>query len=94
MARHLKRGMDAATAAGIDAKVRATVEGILKDIEARGDEAVRELSVKFDGWGRADFRLRSRRSTIASANSARATSMTSASPRPRSGTSPCTRRRR
>jgi sulfopropanediol 3-dehydrogenase len=30
--------------------VRATVEGILGDIEARGDAAVRELSEKFDGY--------------------------------------------
>ncbi|OYW32027.1 MAG: histidinol dehydrogenase [Rhizobiales bacterium 12-66-7] len=40
--------------------VRAVVEGILADIEARGDEAVRALSVKFDGWDRADYRLTDR----------------------------------
>ena len=57
MARYLKRGRDAAQRAEDAAKVRATVEAILADVEARGDEAVRELSVKFDGWDRKDYRL-------------------------------------
>ena len=57
MARHLKRGIDAGTQAEADARVRATVEGILADIEARGDEAVRELSARFDGWSPPSFRL-------------------------------------
>lgn len=57
MAEHLKRGRDAALRAEDAAKVRATVEGILSDIEARGDAAVRELSIKFDGWDRSDYRL-------------------------------------
>jgi sulfopropanediol 3-dehydrogenase len=57
MARYLKRGRDAALRAEDDSKVRATVEGILADIEKRGDAAVRELSVKFDHWDRKDFRL-------------------------------------
>ncbi len=57
MARHLKRGVDASVKAEADAKVRATVEGILKEIETRGDAAVRELSAKFDGWSPTEFRL-------------------------------------
>jgi sulfopropanediol 3-dehydrogenase len=57
MARHLKRGRDAGARAEDDAKVRATVEGILADIAARGDAAVRELSIRFDTWDRTDFRL-------------------------------------
>jgi sulfopropanediol 3-dehydrogenase len=57
MAEYLKRGRDAALRAEDAAKVRGTVEGILSEIETRGDEAVRELSVKFDGWGRKDYRL-------------------------------------
>lgn len=57
MATFLKRGRDAAARAEDLSKVRHTVEGILADIEARGDAAVRELSVKFDGWDREDFRL-------------------------------------
>src|SRR5438105_666022 len=57
MAKYLKRGRDAALRAEDAAKVRATVEGILADIESRGDAAVRELSTKFDRWDRADYRL-------------------------------------
>jgi sulfopropanediol 3-dehydrogenase len=57
MARHLKRSRDAAQRAEDNSKVRATVEGILADIEKRGDDAVRELSVKFDQWDRKDYRL-------------------------------------
>jgi sulfopropanediol 3-dehydrogenase len=57
MTKYLKRGRDAAQRAEDNAKVRTTVEGILNDIEARGDQAVRELSVKFDGWDREDYRL-------------------------------------
>ncbi|MEO3475560.1 histidinol dehydrogenase [Roseomonas sp. CAU 1739] len=57
MARHLKRSRDAEARAEDDAKVRATVEGILADIAARGDAAVREMSIRFDKWDRADFRL-------------------------------------
>ncbi|HEY7383896.1 MAG TPA: histidinol dehydrogenase [Beijerinckiaceae bacterium] len=57
MARWLKRGRDADAIAEEDARIRATVEGVLADIAARGDAAVRELSVKFDRWDRADYRL-------------------------------------
>ena len=57
MARWLKKGRDAGAIAEEDAKIRATVEGILADIAARGDAAVRELSVKFDKWDRDDYRL-------------------------------------
>ena len=60
MARHLKNGRDAGAAAADDAKVRGTVEGILADIAARGDAAVRELSIRFDGWDRTDYRLTDR----------------------------------
>src|SRR5690606_10793127 len=48
MVRYLKRGRDAAQRAEDDSKVRVAVEGILADIEKRGDAAVRELSLKFD----------------------------------------------
>ncbi|MFW5407569.1 histidinol dehydrogenase, partial [Pectobacterium brasiliense] len=37
--------------------IKSTVSEILVDIEKRGDAAVRELSVRFDGWDRSDFRL-------------------------------------
>jgi sulfopropanediol 3-dehydrogenase len=57
MIRYLKRGKDAQGRADDDAQVRATVEGILKDIEQRGDAAVRDYSRKFDGWDPASFAL-------------------------------------
>ena len=38
-------------------KTRNIVEGILKDVETRGDDAVRELSEKFDKWSPESFRL-------------------------------------
>jgi sulfopropanediol 3-dehydrogenase len=57
MATWLKRAVDAETVRSADRQVRDTVEAILADIEARGDAAVRELSVKFDKWDRADYRL-------------------------------------
>ncbi|MFK8054254.1 MAG: histidinol dehydrogenase [Woeseiaceae bacterium] len=57
MIKKLKNGMSAETTAGLDAQVKATVEGILADVGARGDEAVRELSQKFDQWAPDAFRL-------------------------------------
>ena len=57
MIRYLKQGKDAQAKSDADALVRSTVEGILKDIEARGDEAVRAYSQQFDNWNPADFRL-------------------------------------
>ncbi|MGB1007988.1 MAG: hypothetical protein ACPGVX_12490, partial [Thalassobaculaceae bacterium] len=38
-------------------KVRQIVETALEEITARGDDAVREMSIKFDNWERDDFRL-------------------------------------
>jgi sulfopropanediol 3-dehydrogenase len=57
MIRHLKTARNAAARAEDDARVRATVESILADIEKRGDEAVRELSEKFDKYTPVAFRL-------------------------------------
>ncbi|MES3001475.1 MAG: histidinol dehydrogenase [Pseudomonadota bacterium] len=57
MITYLKRGKDAQSRVDSDAAVRSTVEGLIKDIEARGDEAVRECSRKFDNWDPTDFRL-------------------------------------
>ena len=57
MIRYLKRGKDEQGRADDDAQVRATVEGILKDIGQRGDEAVREYSRRFDGWDPQAFAL-------------------------------------
>lgn len=57
MATWLKRGAAAEYKADVDRKVRDIVEGTLADIDARGDAAVRELSIKFDNWDREDYRL-------------------------------------
>jgi sulfopropanediol 3-dehydrogenase len=57
MARYLKRGIDASVIKAADAKVRETVESILADIDARKDEAVKDLSKKFDDWSPTDFKL-------------------------------------
>jgi len=54
---YLKRGKAADARAEDDAKTRAVVEATLKDIEARGDTAVRELSEKFDSYSPKSFRL-------------------------------------
>jgi len=57
MAIWLKRGAAADVKAETDRKVRDIVEAALADIEARGDAAVRDMSIKFDGWDREDYRL-------------------------------------
>ena len=57
MADYLKRGATAEAKADADRKVREVVEATLADIEKRGDAAVRELSVKFDGWDRESYVL-------------------------------------
>jgi len=57
MIRHLKTAAAAASTAENDRQVRSTVEAILDSIVKRGDDAVHELSVRFDGYDRPDFRL-------------------------------------
>jgi len=76
MARYLKRGMDANAIKAADARVRETVEGILAEVEAGRDQAVRALSERFDGWSPA-------RSSAHSASCASASSTTSSSRRRR-----------
>ena len=44
---------------GDDPELTAKVRGIIADIAERGEEAVRELSDKFDGWTPESFRLSS-----------------------------------
>ena len=57
MPRHLKTARSAGERADADAKVRATVKDILKEIEMGGDAAVRRYSERFDGWAPASFKL-------------------------------------
>jgi sulfopropanediol 3-dehydrogenase len=54
---YLKRGKSTEERGQDDSRTRATVEDILKDIEVRGDAAVRELSQKFDDYAPDSFRL-------------------------------------
>ena len=57
MAEMIKHGKDVDFIFEADQKVQETVRGIIADIRARGDEAVRELSVKFDKWSPDSFKL-------------------------------------
>ena len=53
----LKEGISSKASSEDKARVKATVETILADIEQRGDTAVCELSEKFDNWSPENFRL-------------------------------------
>ena len=57
MAQFLKQRIPQEVTDAIDLKVRQTVESILTDVKMRGDDAVRELSEKFDKWSPANFKL-------------------------------------
>ena len=57
MARWLKEAITVEERTEIDEQVRSVVENSLADIESRGDEAVREMSAKFDGWSPEAFRM-------------------------------------
>ena len=54
---HLKHGKPDTDRAEDDAKTATVVAATLKDIEGRGDVAVRELANKFDGYDRDSYRL-------------------------------------
>lgn len=54
---YLKHGKLASEKAHNDAKTRSIVEASLQDVEARGDEAVRDMSAKFDNFSPDAFRL-------------------------------------
>ena len=60
MAIWLKRGATMEAKADADRKVREVVEGVLADIAARGDAAVRDLSIRFDQWDRESYVLSAR----------------------------------
>ena len=57
MAKWLKEGKSKIEIQEDDSKVRLTVEEILSDVSERGDEAVRELSKKFDNYEPENFIL-------------------------------------
>ncbi|MFT4665682.1 MAG: sulfopropanediol 3-dehydrogenase [Polaribacter sp.] len=55
--KYIKKGITEADSSANQAKTRQIVEGILNDVATRRDEAVRELSNKFDKWNPESFRL-------------------------------------
>ena len=57
MATYIKRGASEEVRRERDREVSQAVEKILADVELRGDQAVRELSIRFDKWDRNDYRL-------------------------------------
>ena len=57
MSRHIKKAALAGQTEEADAKVRGAVETIIADVARRGDDAVRDLSEKFDKWSPPSFRL-------------------------------------
>ncbi|MGY9059021.1 MAG: histidinol dehydrogenase, partial [Candidatus Puniceispirillales bacterium] len=57
MAKWLKQGKSEVEIQEADSKVRSTVEQILSDVSKRGDDAVRELSKKFDNYEPKNFIL-------------------------------------
>ena len=56
---YLKKGKHAADRALDDAKVSKIVEDTLQAIAAKGDEALREFSIKFDNYNPTSFKLSS-----------------------------------
>ena len=57
MVRVFKEGKSPEEVSANDSKVAQIVAEALKDVETRGDQAVRELSEKFDKWSPDSFRL-------------------------------------
>ena len=55
--KYLKRSMSDASRQAEDQGVKAMVDSALKEIEARGDAAIREYSEKFDKYSPPSFRL-------------------------------------
>lgn len=56
VARHLKTAASEANTT-IDKKVSDIVQGVIADIKANGDKAVRSYSEKFDKWSPEAFKL-------------------------------------
>lgn len=60
MVKVIKAGKSQEEVSANDLKVSQIVSEALQDVEARGDQAVRELSEKFDKWSPESFRLSSK----------------------------------
>ena len=57
MATWLKEAITKEERDEVQKQIRDTVEKLLEDIDKRGDEAVRELSERFDNWAPDEFQL-------------------------------------
>jgi sulfopropanediol 3-dehydrogenase len=57
MKQYIKKGMSRSVRRQAEASVEATVREMIADIEKRGDEAVRDYSLKLDHWNPKVFRL-------------------------------------
>lgn len=57
MIRYIKKATAVMGVGTAPADVRKTVEGMIADLEARGEAALREISARLDGWSPASFRL-------------------------------------
>jgi len=57
MIRYLKQGKTQEELSLSNQQIKKIVEGILADIESRGDEAIRKYSEKFDKWTPKSFKL-------------------------------------
>jgi sulfopropanediol 3-dehydrogenase len=68
MIRRLKTAKPEVERAQGDAKIRATLDAALADIASRGDQAIREMSEKFDGHSPEAFQLSERDIESALAN--------------------------
>ena len=60
MAKYLKHGKSLTEKENDNQKIKETVERVLKQIEKDGDDAVRDLSKKFDNYNPASFKLTSK----------------------------------
>src|SRR3712207_5591615 len=57
MIRQLKKAASARAPRQGSPQVAEVVAGVIADVRARGDEAVRQYSEQFDGWSPESFRL-------------------------------------
>lgn len=57
MRQYIKKGKDRSIVRQAEKSVQDTVLQIIADIESRGDQAVRDYSLKLDNWNPEAFRL-------------------------------------
>ncbi|GMN11318.1 histidinol dehydrogenase [Croceitalea sp. MTPC9] len=55
--KYIKKGFDVAVSDTENSETKRIVESILNEVRVQGDEAIRNLSAKFDNWSPESFRL-------------------------------------